>query len=133
MRGSCPVLLLLLLVLPAALQQDNFDPLQRYPNMPADYFPQAFATPESNHLQYFQDADDHNEWKWETTQVDRRMLSSLCCASACMVGFLKGMSPRAIVCRRTFNVSTWQRSSTSRARFLIIPMRQAAMKTSAST
>jgi hypothetical protein len=61
----------IMIVHPAAPQEESFDTLQRYPNMPTDYFPQAFATPESNHLQYFQDADDHNEWKWETTQVHK--------------------------------------------------------------
>ena len=45
----------------------EFDPLQSYPNMPAGYLPEAFASPETNHLQYYQDADA-NEWKWETTQ-----------------------------------------------------------------
>ena len=51
-------------------QGDNFDPLLQYTNMGKDYVPQAFSTAEANHLQYFQDSDDHNEWKWETTQVE---------------------------------------------------------------
>jgi hypothetical protein len=55
---------------PVQPQGDDFDPLLQYPNMGKDYIPHSFPTQEANHLQYFQDADDHNEWKWETTQVE---------------------------------------------------------------
>jgi len=55
----------------------EFDPLQAYPNMPAGYLPEAFASPETNHLQYYQDADA-NEWKWETTQNLQRECRPVC-------------------------------------------------------
>jgi hypothetical protein len=72
--GSASLLVkLFLLLIPHLLaqQQDDpdrgFDPLQAYPNMPVDYRPEAFASDQTNHMQYYQDADA-NEWKWETTQ-----------------------------------------------------------------
>jgi len=71
-RRAVSILALMALLAPAVRCDDDnsgggFDPLQAYPNMPADYAPETFASDESNHLQYFQDADV-NEWKWETTQ-----------------------------------------------------------------
>eukprot|EP00802_Teleaulax_amphioxeia_P017152 Tamp_17297.p1 GENE.Tamp_17297~~Tamp_17297.p1 ORF type:complete len:429 (+),score=71.01 Tamp_17297:120-1289(+) len=45
--------------------------------MPPDYVPDVFATAETNHLQYYQDADG-NEWKWETTQnLQREFMAKL--------------------------------------------------------
>jgi len=72
----------LLVLLPALTCADDdagesFDPMQRNPNMPPDYVPDVFATAETNHLQYYQDADG-NEWKWETTQnLQREFMTTL--------------------------------------------------------